>query len=400
MSRRTRSLVLVTALAAAALVGACLENLVNPQAGVARIQIVTPDSDVLIGHTLQLGIRAFNLAGAAVPAPAVKWQSGDPGFITVDSTGLVTATLFSLAGSFPVYATATEAALADTFRVRVHLWGEVKWRVPLGVAPIGGGPAQGPDGTVYVLGEVDTASFAAATLFAVTPAGHVKWQQRLAEVDGSNYPVVGPDGAAYVVGLYVWAFNPDGSLRWSLTTRPYTIPNVPPPSSHAAALSADGVLFAAMDDYLLAFRTGTGDTAWARPRGIWLLPPSISKDGHTLSLAGIDSLYGLDAGTSARRWAVTDPDSAYRGGSTSGNGPAVFGGTIAAHTPFRLMDLDTSGTLIGFALDVGDLSEPAIAGDGTLYAQTYAQQYGLHGFRPPTTQMWQGGHDTKRHTST
>src|SRR5260370_41328458 len=86
-----------------------------------------------------------------------------------------------------------------------------------------------------------------------------------------------------------------------------------------------------------------------------------------------------------------DYDRASWVGTTCGNRPAVLGGTIEAHTPFRLMDLDTSGTLIGFALDVGDLSEPAIAGDGTLYAQTYAQQYGLHAFRPPTTQLWQGG---------
>ncbi len=163
----------VVALALASLAGACLDDGVTPPPvrHVARIAIVAPASEVLIGHTLQLGIQAFDSGGGSVPAPRVTWQSGDPGFISVDSTGLVTATLYSLAGSFPVYAMARQAGLVDTFWIRVHLWGEVKWRVPLGAAPIEGGPAQGPDGTLYVLGQVDTVSFNAATLFAVTPTG-------------------------------------------------------------------------------------------------------------------------------------------------------------------------------------------------------------------------------------
>jgi len=366
-----------------------LEGLVNPQARVARIQIVTPDSDVLIGHTLQLGIRAFSSAGAEVPAPAVRWESGDPGFVTVDSSGLVTATLYSLAGSFPVYATAVPAGLADTFRIRVHLWGEVKWRVPLGLAPVMGGPAQGPDGTLYVLGELDTVSFAAATLFAVTPGGHVKWQQRLAQVNATNFPIVGSDGTVYVVGQYVWAFNADGSLRWSITARP----NVrDAPDMHEGALSADGVLFAAMGDSLFAFRAATGDTLWVglpAPNLGWVVPPSVSADGHTLYLAWSgEAFYAFDASTGARRWALTDPDSA-QFLVTYGNGPAVYGGLILVHRWGQLMALDTSGTPLGLAPDVGELSEPAIAEDGTLYGQTYAQQFGLHAFRPLTTQLWQ-----------
>jgi len=298
----------------------------------------------------------------------------------------------TLAGSFPVYATTGQPGLVDTFWVRVHLWGEVKWRVPLGVAPIEGGPSQGPDGTIYVLGEVDTVQFRTAMLFAVTPQGQIRWQRLLQQVNGTNYPIVGQDGAVYVVGQYVWAFSPDGSLRWSLTTRPNEIlPNLP--SSHAGALSSAGVLYAAMGYDLFAFRAATGDTMWVGPRAPdagWLDPPSVSKDGHALYIEwSAESVYAFDAATGARRWAVTDPDSVNHYDITFGNGPGVFGGTIAAHTKLNLMALDTSGARLGFAPDVGELSEPAIAGDGRLYAQTYAQQYGLHAFRPPTTPLWQ-----------
>ncbi len=172
------------------------------------------------------------------------------------------------------------------------------------------------------------------------------------------------------------------------------------PSSHAGAIDGNGVLFAAMGYDLFAFRAATGDTVWVGPRAPdagWLLPPTVSKDGRTLYIAWTaESVFAFDATAGARRWAVTDPDSINHYDITYGNGPAVFGGTIAAHTKLNLMALDTSGTRIGFAPDVGELSEPAIAADGTLYAQTYAQQFGLHAFQPLTTHLWQAyGYQTR-----
>ncbi len=366
--------------------GGCLDDAVKPPPvpRVARIEILAPDSEVLIGHTLQLGIQAFDSGGGNVSAPSVTWESGDPGFITVDSTGLVTATLYSLAGTFPVYATAAQPRLVDTFWVRVHLWGEVKRRVPLGVAPVLGGPAQGPDGTLYVLGEVDTVSFLAATLFAVTPQGHVK----LAKVDGTNYPIVGSDGVVYVVGQYVWAFNSDGSLRWSLTARPNDIPDF-----HAAALSADGVLFAAMGYDLLALHAGLGDTVWVGPRAPdagWLLPPSVSHDRHTAYIKwSAESLYAFDAATGAHRWAVADPDTIQPERISYGNGPAAFEDVLEVPTAFWLMTVDTSGVMKGVGPDIGrGVTEPVVGPDGTLYVQL-PHTYGLHALRPVTTQLWQ-----------
>jgi len=85
---------------------------------------------------------------------------------------------------------------------------------------LGGAPALGTDGTIYVN------SFKPPTLYAIRPDGTLKWSYQASDCcseDVPSSPAIGRDGTIYVgeevaVGRttegIVLALNPDGSLRW------------------------------------------------------------------------------------------------------------------------------------------------------------------------------------------
>ena len=352
---------------------------------VARLEVFAADSGLLVGHTLQLQVTAWDSSGAVITPARIEWRSTDPGVLTVDSTGLV---LGHVGGEGAVYGWVPPSTVVDTLGVHVAVHGEVKWRLALGFMPIAGGPAQAADGTLYVLGAGDLGA-QQVTLFAITPRGAVSWQQRLTQVNGTNYVVVGPDAAPYVIGQHGWAFRSDGSLRWSLTIRPIEpVPDIP--DFHAGALSADGTLYAAMGYDLFAFRASTGDTVWQGPRAEdagWRLPPTVSADGRTAYVKNTgDSLYAFAAPTGTIRWGTADPDTVPDNRSY-GVGPAVDGGRLLLPLTAQLQEIDTGGTpgLMGPNCGRG-ISEPAVAPDGTLYVQ-YRGCY-LQAYRPVNVSLW------------
>jgi hypothetical protein len=257
--RRRRRRLLAVALAAAG--AGCFDFTAEPF--VAGLEILAPDTALPQGHELRLSVRAWDIERRPMVPLRLTWGSGDPGVLTVDSAGTARAILGGGGGDVAVWASAGPRQASDTIMIHVAVHGEVKWRLPLGPMPLHGGPAEGPDGMVYVLGQTSL-SLPEATLFAATPLGTVSWQRRLTQVDCCNYPFVGRDGAVYVVGQYVWAFSPDGNLRWAIAQRPVEVfPNVP--TSHAGAIGDDGTLYAAMAYDLFALRATDGDTLRAGP---------------------------------------------------------------------------------------------------------------------------------------
>lgn len=83
--------------------------------------------------------------------------------------------------------------------------GQVLWTVDLTGFASMSQPALGPDGTVYLVTN---------QLFAVSPAGQIQWTAPAYE----SYVDVGTDGTVYTAaGRTVFAYRPDGSLKWSFT---------------------------------------------------------------------------------------------------------------------------------------------------------------------------------------
>jgi outer membrane protein assembly factor BamB len=367
------------------LAGACLDRTTRPvDVGppIARLQIITTDTAFLLGHALTLGVAAWDSAGQPIAAPHVVWSTAYPTWLPIDRHGGVTTDSSNPGGDFPVYATALVTGAADTQVLHVARPGELKWRLPLGYMPTLGGPAQGPDGTLYVLGDVNPTS--AATLYAVSSRGVIDWQRRLTHVDGGNYPVVGSDGTVYVVGERVYAYDQLGSLRWSITVRPTS----DVPDGNSGAIGSDGTLYAAMGYDLFALRGSNGDTLWTGPRASdagWLLPPTISKDGHTAYVKNTgDSLYAFRAADGGVRWTIPDA-----GGIVFfGQGAAVAGQRLIIPNDEQLQEADTTGALSATGPNLGfGMTEPAIGPGGMLYVQV-PQNYGLYGFNPADAERW------------
>ena len=353
---------------------------------IARLQIVAADTALLVGHTLALRVTAWDSSGQAVPSPHVLWSTAYPNWLPVDAHGIATADSSNPGGDFPVYATALVTGAVDTQVLHVARPGDLKWRLSLGYMPTLGGPAVSSDGTLYVLGSVDLAHDS-ATLFAVSQIGRVEWQHRLGHVNGANYPIVGADGSVFVAGQYVYAFDHNGGNLWSITIRPTEIyPNSP--TGHSAAIAGGGTLFVAMAYDLLALRAATGDTVWQGPRAAdagWLLPPSVSADGHTAYIKHVsDSLYAFDASTGGIRWGIPDAEQ----NPYFGQGAALAGARFVIPNAEQLQEADTAGVLHATGPNLGfGMSEPAIAANGMLFVQV-PQNYGLYAFNPADLEHW------------
>ncbi|MDP1553757.1 MAG: PQQ-binding-like beta-propeller repeat protein [Methanobacteriaceae archaeon] len=97
-------------------------------------------------------------------------------------------------------------------------------------------PSVSKDGTIYVGGYFKENDGYPGILYAFNPDGTLKWSFTTARQVGIN-PVIGADGTIYFgdgggVNTF-YALNPDGTIKWSLAVDPST----------SAALSSDGTLY-------------------------------------------------------------------------------------------------------------------------------------------------------------
>ncbi len=125
--------------------------------------------------------------------------------------------------------------------------GALLWKFQTGT-PIFTVPAIGSDGTIY-LGSSTTCltcryAQSEGVLYAINPAGKLKWSLTTEAVEGGplSSPTIGPDGTIYAsqVGFAIVAVNPGGTLKWEVTTGGEVFD---PP-----ALAHDGTVYAGIDD--------------------------------------------------------------------------------------------------------------------------------------------------------
>src|SRR6266511_1819961 len=163
--------------------------------------------------------------------------------------------------------------------------GKLLWIAPVPIGGLGGAPAVAPDGTIY-LNSHD------AIFYAFNPDGSVKWSYGSGDccnLDVPPSPAIGSDGTIYVgqeqfSGGIVWAFAPDGTLTWQADYG-----DVPT----AVSVAGDGTIY-------------FGATSTPGNGGVWAL----NRDG-TL------------------KWEFEDPDGAYvRTPPAIGAGHRVYAGSL------------------------------------------------------------------------
>ncbi len=159
-------------------------------------------------------------------------------------------------------------------------------------------PAIGSDGVLYFGSEKAGAQFE-GFVYAVNPDGTLRWRY---SVPGRRHvrasPAIGSDGTVYVTTkAYVdpvagaqpalcIAFHPDGTVKWIYEIAP-TSESIPADSYTSPAIGADGLIYFAAESGFIFALDGEGDLVWRENFGntINWSSPFLVDDG-TLYIGG------------------------------------------------------------------------------------------------------------------
>jgi len=154
------------------------------------------------------------------------------------------------------------------------------------------------------------------------------------------------------------------------------------------AASSD-LLVAAWGKHTIAYAAADHAFRWVSqvaPLVSWLVPPTITTDGHVLAKRTEDTLFLFD-GTDGRVLRTFDDPDTGVDKRVFGTGTVPVGARYYLPTVQRLAAYDTSGTLDWLTEDTGyGMTEPAVGPDGTLYVQT--RGWGLQARNPDNTIRW------------
>jgi eukaryotic-like serine/threonine-protein kinase len=210
--------------------------------------------------------------------------------------------------------------------------GTLRWTFDTGGWRVGGPIALGPGGVVYL---------PAQYLFALKPNGTVKWQS--ADLFGpGGSPVITGDGTIYVNSYLpptLWAFNPDGSVKWSYQVADCCAADVPA----TPAIGVDGTIYvgeSVLDGSdIIGVEVAVnpdGTFKWQYPAGLSPTSAAIGADGTIYFGTGNGgaawaSIYALNPDGSLK-WQYEDLDDGYaRTPPAIGKGQRLYAG---GHTGF------------------------------------------------------------------
>lgn len=289
--------------------------------------------------------------------------------------------------------------------VAVEPNGDRKWLFATGASAsrfhVHGGPAIGPDGTIYFVSEEPERVF-----YAVRPDGTLKWRSPT-RTDGSasrffTHAVLVGDSLVVAVdrepssdgrpwaGVLVAVAAADGALRWTA----FISSTGPPFNQHAPAIGDDATIYVARTSQFVAVRPD-GTELWRRNTRMASGSPTIGNNRLYLASANGGATEFTLAGDSVR--AFGSPHSAYLSSVTLGaNGVLYVAGLDT------LYSYDAAGSL-RFATPVPHVPQagsaqggPVIGPDGNVYLR--ASELGVVAIRdtvgPATDAPWpmfQGG---------
>ncbi|WP_048065773.1 DUF3344 domain-containing protein [Methanosarcina acetivorans] len=230
----------------------------------------------------------------------------------------------------------------------------IVWTYTAGEYFTNGGPSIGPDGTIYI-NNVDK------KLYAFYPNGTLRWTNTTGARSYST-PAIDSDGTLYG-GDYngkLYAVNPDGTFKWEYTTGDKFM--------GSPAIGSDGIIYAAgYNGNLFAFYSdGTLRWSYSTP-GFDYSTPAIATDG-TIYIGTYNSyLYAINP-DGTLKWT-------YQVGGEIYNSPAIAAdGTIyVGCEDNNLYAINANGTLKWtYTTGAQIYGAPAIGADGTIYVGDYS----------------------------
>jgi hypothetical protein len=277
--------------------------------------------------------------------------------------------------------------------------GHVKWRFQADDLYIQGRPAVAADGTVYAAG-------VGGRLYALTSAGGVKWIFNAGRPNALQPVSVGLDGTIYYsVDPFVYAINPDGTLKWTFTdpgsARVFAGPTAGPDgniygATEDASLGGVGAFVLAPDGHLISnlpgfnTRSGYGSIEVVfGPVNHWYFTTNAS--GAVTNAGGV---FAFPLGSTGLIWfqpAVGQPRVQPSGNVVVGDGDPIHPG-IESFDPNGALLWRSLGEMAGSRLPGVDAQTALDVGsDGAIYigTLTFGQGQHLTALNPDGTLRWQ-----------
>jgi outer membrane protein assembly factor BamB len=284
--------------------------------------------------------------------------------------------------------------------------GVKKWTIPLGASEVRSAPAVAADNSVYFSVELHdqvTYTFLGDEIWHVSSTGTILWKyninpDKLQIEVGLSSPAIGSDGSVYIAGDRLYAFTPEGSLRWTaFATTPFSFVTMREMIRNSPVIGSDGTVYMAYHNIpLTAIDPLDGSVKWSLDLGVndhCLASPAIGADG-TIYVATQPGLLYAVSSTGQLKWTFDLTTTGFTGTLRSSpaideNGCIYFGTNTGSPTS-ALFALNSDGTL-KWIFEPGDLpddvpsdhfdiySSPALGTDNTLwFGQEFGRVYGLN----------------------
>jgi outer membrane protein assembly factor BamB len=267
----------------------------------------------------------------------------------------------------------------------------LKWRFQVQGEPAS--PVIGIDGTIYVptgMHNIDTIGF----LYAINPDGSLKWRYQFAGIPSSTTPAIASDGTIYVhmdgnngnlvATEKLYAINSDGSLKWIFVFNDGAGCFCSDTKS-SPAIGNDGTIYAGSEDTRLYAINPNGTLKWRKSCescGI-SSSPAIANDGTIYISSACFEVYAFNP-NGTQQW-ITD---FFSGGGGGENSPSIGSdGTIylGDYWGNELYAINTSGQMKWkYVINGYPQSTPAIALDSTIYIGAK----GLYAINPSGIFKW------------
>lgn len=246
------------------------------------------------------------------------------------------------------------------------------WEFPLGNREVRGGATLDGAGNIYFAVEEGrlrgTSNPSVLWLYSLDPNGLLRWTRmirRVLPMYGMDNPAIATDNTIYIGGDKLYAFDANGTIRWSYASSPASMLIL-----NAPIIDPEGNLYFSSLNWIVSL-TPSGSERWiVTTRGEYFSSPAFSTDYSKVFVAVEDTVYSLQTSNGSRVWAFSPPGmvGVFRATPAVDDADNVYLGTKAdTSSVFYAIRSDGAGLRWQNPIRADLYSSPAIGTDRTLY---------------------------------